>query len=366
MKIVITGGHFSPAYSVIQKIRNSDEVLVIGRRYAFEGDEGETFEYKLCSKNNIPFEILNSGRLQRKLTSRTIPSFLKFPKGIYQAINILRKYRPDVVVTFGGYIGLPVALAAKILHIPVVLHEQTQKAGLSAVLISKVASVVLISFDSSKRYFKNKKTILTGNPIRPEFFEEPKNNFTIQKPAIYITGGSTGSHFINEMIGQIIPQLTQKYQVFHQSGNSSEYRDYDKLSRLQNHNYVISQFFTPLEVFELLRKSDLVISRAGINTITEIIATNAAALLIPLPHGQRNEQMDNAIFVKNMGIGEYMLQDEITPLSLLDQINVMIKEQKKYRTHSLSASKSIRIDAVDKIIEQIYLYGRRGKGRTSY
>ena len=172
MKIAITGGHFSPAYAIMQKLINTDEILCIGRKHALEGDKSLSYEFSVCKTLKIPFFELETGRLTRKVTKNSVVSFAKFPSGVLQALRILKTEKPDIVVTFGGYVGLPVALSAKILGIPVILHEQTQKAGLSARLISKVASVILISFDSSRSFFKNKNVILTGNPIRPEFSEE--------------------------------------------------------------------------------------------------------------------------------------------------------------------------------------------------
>ena len=187
MKIVITGGHFSPAHSVIKKLTKSDEILVIGRRYAFEGDTNETYEYQICQRELISFSEIKAGRLQRKLTSRSIPAALKFPKGIYDALKILKDFNPDVVVTFGGYVGLPVALASSILKIPVVLHEQTQNAGLSSKLIAKVASVICVSFDSSLKHFKQKNVVLTGNPIREEILKLKNTASNSEKTIIYIT-----------------------------------------------------------------------------------------------------------------------------------------------------------------------------------
>ena len=361
MKIIITGGHFSPAYTIIQKLRQEHEIIVIGRKHAFDGDDNETFEYKLCQKLEIPFKILSAGKLQRKFTSKTIPSFARFPSGVYQALKILKKERPDVVVTFGGYVGLPVALASKILRIPVVLHEQTQKAGLSARLIAKVASVILISFKTSEVYFNKKETVLTGNPLRPEFFEDHSKEFRVEKPAIYITGGSTGSHFINDVVGKIIEDLCRDYHVYHQTGNAKEFGDFEELEKFRHKNYTVSQFYAPSEVFKLISESELVISRSGINTVCELLASGSTALLIPLPFGQHNEQKDNAILFKKLGVGEYMDQTDVSPLSLLFKIRAMIKEKDRYKKNIKTAQSYIHIDAADKIVEQILLYGGRSK-----
>lgn len=372
MKIVITGGHFSPAYSVLQKLRIDNEILVMGRRYAFEGDKNETYEYKICKKNSIPFLEINAGRFQRVLTKHTIPSLLRFPKGVYQALRILKKEKPDIVVTFGGYIGLSVAIAAHFSKIPVVLHEQTQKAGLSSRLISRFAAVICISFDASRPFFKGKNVVLTGNPIREEILDLKELDFVPKdRPIIYITGGSTGSHAINIKIKEILPELLKKYKVIHQTGNSLEYNDYELLFEFKNsipkelsENYILKQFFTPNEVAWLLHNASLVISRAGINTVSELLAIGAVSLLIPLPHGQSNEQLDNAILFKNTGLGEYLEQKEINAKVLLGTVNDMIIEQKKYKENSKKAFQLVHLDAADLIIKQVYTYGKGGTERT--
>jgi UDP-N-acetylglucosamine--N-acetylmuramyl-(pentapeptide) pyrophosphoryl-undecaprenol N-acetylglucosamine transferase len=371
MKIVITGGHFSPAYSIIQKMKANNEILVIGRKYAFEGDKNETFEYKACQSLGIPFVPISTGRLQRVLTKHTVPSLFKFPQGIYSSIKILRKFEPDVVVTFGGYVALPVALAASILKIPVVLHEQTLKMGLSSRLISKFAKVICISYESSRGFFKGKNVVLTGNPIREEVLQ--KNNsldISKSKPLIYITGGSTGAHFINSSVKTVLPKLLNDFTIVHHTGNSAKYNDYESLLKFRESldekfkdRYIISQFFKVEEVSWLFRNASLVISRSGINTITELMAVGCVSLLIPLPFGQINEQMENAKFFKRIGLGEYIEQKNLTPEEFLNLIYDMIKKREKYLSKAVEAKKYIHLDAADKIIEQIKIYGGEGPTR---
>lgn len=366
MKIVITGGHFSPAHSVIKKLTKSDEILVIGRRYAFEGDTNETYEYQICQRELISFSEIKAGRLQRKLTSRSIPAALKFPKGIYDALKILKDFNPDVVVTFGGYVGLPVALASSILKIPVVLHEQTQNAGLSSKLIAKVASVICVSFDSSLKHFKQKNVVLTGNPIREEILKLKNTASNSEKTIIYITGGSTGSHAINTAIYEILPELLEDYIVVHQTGNSKETGDFERFESFHDllgnegrKNYILSEFFTPHEVATYMSKAALVVSRSGINTVLELMALGVPSLFIPLPFGQLNEQLENAKLFQKTGLGEFILQKDLSPDLLLSKMRAMIKEQKKYRSNAKNAQKYVHFDAAQQIIEQIRRYGKR-------
>lgn len=331
MKIAITGGHISPALAVIDKLKKNSDIVFIGRKYAYEGDKSESFEYKVCKKLAIPFYQINTGRLQRKFTRYTLASILKFPNGIIGAGMILKKARPDIVLTFGGYVGLPVSIVAFLLKIPVVIHEQTQKAGLTNTIISYFADKVCISFDSSKIYFQGGKTVLTGNPVRKEIFEV-KEKFTIPKgyKVLYITGGSGGSHFINDKISKILPDLVKKYVVIHQTGNSSGFNDYEilgntkkSLGELKN-RYVLKKFISTDEIGWTYKSCDLVISRSGINTVCELLALQKKCLLIPLSHGQKGEQLDNAMLIKNLGLGEFMEQKDVSTSLLLTKIDEMM------------------------------------------
>lgn len=372
MRIVITGGHFSPAYSVIQKIKNEHEILVVGRRYAFEGEINETYEYKICQKERISFKEINAGRLQRKFTLHSVPSLLRFPKGAYSAYKILQEFKPDVIVTFGGYVGLPVAIAASLLRIPIVLHEQTQRAGLASKAIARIAKVVCLSYESSREYFGNANTVLTGNPLRSEIFEEHALSATVTKPFIYITGGSTGAHFINEAIYSILPELLSNYSVVHQTGNSTEFSDFEKLTQFKktlsseySKKYIVSEFFSPYEIASFFQNAVLVISRSGANTVLELMAKGAVSLLIPLPYGQKSEQKDNAKLFVNTGMGEILEQKDLTRESLLRLIHAMISNRERYKKSTANALTYVHKDAADKIIEQIVRYGKRGSSGDS-
>ena len=366
MKIVITGGHFSPAHAVIQKIKSKDEILVVGRRYAFEGEQNETYEYKACVEEGIPFENINAGRLQRKLSRHSAPSLLRFPSGVLEAVKILKKFKPDVVVTFGGYVGLPVAIAATVLKIPVILHEQTLRAGLASRLIAKFATVVLLSFESSKKYFRKSNTVITGLPLRNEIFTKRKVEFRL--PTIYITGGSTGSHAVNENVFSILPELLSEFDVIHQTGNSTAFKDYERAVSLKAAlpqslpgKYTAGKFFPTADVSAFLQNVTLVVGRSGINTIAELLAHGTVALLIPLPTGQMGEQKNNAYFYKKIGLGEVIEQKDLTPQVLLTTIRAMIKGLKTYKNSSKDAEKYVHPGAVDAVIEQIYKYGRRSE-----
>lgn len=365
MKIVITGGHLTPALSVIEEIGEKAQILYIGRKYAIEGDKAVSLEYTTVTSRNIPFAEIKTGRFQRTLTRRTIPSMTKIPLGLAQALLILKKFKPDVVVGFGGYVSFPVALAAKTLKIPVVIHEQTLEAGGANRFIGKFADKICISFDSSLKYFPKEKVVLTGNPIR-EAIHHPKKKFQIDStdPVIYVTGGSQGSHFINHLVSQALASLLDKYILIHQTGDSSEFRDFDKLSILKeglNNNkrdrYIISKFYSPYEVGSVMKRADLVVSRAGVNTISELIVLEKPSYLIPLPISQKDEQLKNAEFLKKLGLGEVGNQKSLTPEIFVREVNAMMENLKEYKIKHFKSH--FPKNAATKIVEVIYAASKK-------
>lgn len=345
MKLVITaggGGHFAPALSVIKKLPKEHEVLVIGRKYAFEGDKTIALEYRTAQALKIPFKSITTARLQRSFTRHTIPSIAKLPLGLYQAIQILKDYQPDVVLSFGGYVSVPVTLAARLLSIPVVIHEQTLGAGMANKLAAPFAKVICLSFEESRKFFPQKNVVVTGNPLRFEILtakaeDSPIDANSTKTPLIYITGGSLGSHAINMLVRDSIEELVRSYTVFHQTGDAQEFKDYDRLQekrmelpKMLRDRYLLTKFVNPASVGALMKSADLVVARAGMNTVSELIYLNTPALLIPLPHGQNKEQLVNAEFFERCGLGLILKQEKATPKEFIGAIAQMMKEIKKF------------------------------------
>jgi len=339
MKIILIGGHLSPALSVLQALPKDTQVLFIGRKYALEGDKALSLEYKTVTELNIPFQEINAGRLQRKFTKFTLPSLLKFPLGIIQAFSILIKTKPDVVVGFGGYASVPVIFSAYILKIPAIVHEQTMGAGLANRIAYRFAKKICISWDSSRKYFPEDKIVLTGNPIRNFLISNSKFSiFNNNLPVVYVTGGSSGSHLINLLIEGIIAELLKKYNVIHQTGDAKEFHDFDRLSQLKKslpeslrHNYLLKKFIDPSEIGDLLNSSSLIISRSGINTVTELLYFEKPAILIPLPFAQNDEQTCNAKFLERIGLGVVLRQEDANQEKLLETVNQMVGKIDNYR-----------------------------------
>src|SRR5690606_18186799 len=182
------------------ELKNND-ILYIGRKYALEGDKAVSLEYQTITSMNISFQEIKTGRLQRSFTKYTFPSLAKIPVGFAQAIYILNNFKPDVVVGFGGYVSVPVIMAADFLKIPTIIHEQTLEAGAANKFLGKIVDKVCISFEQSAKYFPKDKIVLTGNPIRKSI-SKPSKKYTLPSgfPILYITGGKIGRASCRERV----------------------------------------------------------------------------------------------------------------------------------------------------------------------
>ncbi|MCL4354048.1 UDP-N-acetylglucosamine--N-acetylmuramyl-(pentapeptide) pyrophosphoryl-undecaprenol N-acetylglucosamine transferase [Patescibacteria group bacterium] len=360
MRIIIIGGHLSPAFSVIQEFKE-EEILLVGRKYAMEGDSALSLEYQFAKEHDVSFEEITTGRLQRKFTIHTVSSLFKFPLGFIQAISILRSFKPNIVVGFGGYVQLPIIFAAKILGIPVIIHEQTFEAGFANEIASFFADKVLISWESSRKYFSKNKTIITGNPVRKEILSaKVLSHVKKSKPLIYITGGSLGSHKINTLVQGCLEELLKTAEVIHQTGDSKAFSDFDKLCSIREklpktlkENYKLNKFFSADKVASIYNKADLVISRSGVNTVTELFYLKKPALLIPLSFAQKNEQFKNAEFLKEMGLAE-IGDDNMNSQEFLSIISSMIKNLKNYQVKNLDFERKTIQEAAGKIAKIIW------------
>jgi len=339
MKLLIIGGHLSPALSLIDALPEEWEIVFVGRKFVFEGEKAVSLEYRAITKLGVKFINLSTGRLQRKLTIDTFPSLLKLPVGFLNAFKILLSEKPDAVVGFGGYVQVPVVIGAFLLRIPVVLHEQTLEVGFANRICAKFARKICISWTSSAKFFPKEKTVLTGIPLRKEVLRAMKEkSFENKIKQIFITGGSSGSHFINSVIEGCIEGLLRNFKVTHLTGDSQKYNDFDRLSKLKSQfphileeNYELKKFVEPQEFTKILRNSDLIISRSGINTVFEIFILNKPAILIPIPFAQRNEQLRNAMFLKDNRQGEVFEQKDLDSETLLRKIYEMTENLPKYK-----------------------------------
>ena len=344
MRIAIIGGHLSPALSVIDALPKDNDVIFIGRKQVLEGDKAISLEEKVITEKGIPFYPITTGRLQRRITRHTLFSLLKLPVGVQQALSLLKKTSPDIVLSFGSYVSLPVVFASFLRSIPIVIHEQTLEAGLANRIAARFATKICISWESSRRFFPAEKTVLTGNPIRKfqiSNYKYPMSNG--RKKLIYVTGGSLGSHAINLLIDGCIERLLDEHLIYHQTGDAREFNDFERLenrkkqlSELKQSRYTLTKFVSADDIGVLLKQADLVVGRSGINTVSELLYFEKSAILIPLPFSQRKEQKKNALFLERIGLAKVVEQDGLTSEILYSQIEERLR-------HKLTPTKEVGV-----------------------
>ncbi len=347
MKIAITGGHLAPAVAVIEALqKEKNKVVFFGRKHAFDGDMSLSFEYQTVKRLGIPFHEIETGKIKRHFTLDAVKSLTKVPKGLRSTTRLLKEEKPDILLTFGGYLSIPVAICARMQGIPIVIHEQTQNSGMANRFVAKFATKICISFESSKRYFPKGRTVVTGNPLRPEIFT-PGKRFVIPpgKKIIYITGGSTGAHKINMLVKEALNDLLKDFVVIHQTGDTTLTNDYISLQDLrkslpedEKESYILKKFVEPDELAWIYKNADVVVARSGINTTLELITTKSVALLIPLKVGQKDEQLKNAKYYEKTGLGIYHEQEGLTPEKFLSDIARLVKESSTRKKNAKTQS----------------------------
>jgi UDP-N-acetylglucosamine--N-acetylmuramyl-(pentapeptide) pyrophosphoryl-undecaprenol N-acetylglucosamine transferase len=365
MKILITGAHFTPAQAVIEELKKVKdiELVYIGRGSTREGDKTPSIESQVLPDLGVKFYSIIAGRLRREFSLATLISFFKIPIGFIQSFWIVLKEHPRLVLSFGGYVSVPVVFSAWLLNIPIIIHEQTLVTGLANHISSLFADKIAVSFD--KEYeFKKEKIVLTGNPIRKELLidTQPKDKKLEQfikdsqkegLPLIYITGGNQGSHIINETILKSLERLVKMAFIIHQTGDS-KYNDFDQLVNqskdLKNGDRYLAFKWVKVEDLNFIyRKVDLVVSRGGANTLSELSYFGLPTLVIPIPFAIKNEQLVNAKYFKDRGLAQILLQKDLTENKLVDDITKLLQNLTGLKRQAKNAQSLIIEDASQRL-----------------
>lgn len=331
MKVLIaaggTGGHIYPGISIATKIKKEHPEAII----TFVGtDKG--LEKDLIPKEGFPIEIIRVKGFRRKISFDTFKSIGKLFSGLFDAIHVIKKTNPDIVIGTGGYVCGPILFIASMYKIPTLIHEQNAFPGITNKILSRFVDCVAISFTESKSFFKNNKNIvLSGNPIREEFKDSnrmiarAKMNIPKEDFVISVSGGSQGALSINNSMVKVIDEL-KKYKdirIIHITGKGQ----YENILRmLKEKNITINRYpkiqILPysFEVANIYKASDLIISRAGAMTISEITAVGRPAILIPFPYATDNHQEFNARVISDMDGGILIKDKELNGDVLLETI----------------------------------------------
>jgi len=332
--LLIVGNHHTPAIELIRQLKQ-DKFITWDLSYVSHLHSRELhIKNSIVKELKVKFYSLKSSKFDRYHPASFILSFPLLFISIKQSLVLLKKTKPDLVISFGGYSSVPLVFAAFLKAIPVIIHEQTPTFGLSTKINSIFTKKIALSYPPSvslfSSLFKN-KIVVTGNLLRSQIYQNSTKNYQIlvskikQNPLLYITGGSQGSETINQNILPILPKLTQKYLVIHHTGVNHFASIKKQFPHLKN--YYPTDYVGLEDIGWVLQNASIIISRAGANTCQEIIALKKNSLLVPLPKSSQDEQNKNAILVKkNLPQTIILDQDKLCPTQILTGLNQLTKQ----------------------------------------
>ena len=350
INILVTGGgssgHISPALAIINTVR-ALAANGAGWQPVFRylgGRQG--IEQRIVTEAGIDFVGIETGKLRRYFSVQNATDMLRIPVGVGQAVAEVRRFAPDVVLSTGGYVGVPPVMAAWLLRRPILTHEQTVQIGLANRITARFATQIALSFAGAARELPARlraKTIVTGNPVRPAIFGGDKAEaarlagFAPEDdalPTVYVTGGSQGARIINRAVEAALPDLLAHCRIIHQCGQqpAGDEQDYDRLERAAaalapelRRRYFFTRFVGD-EIRHVFALADLVVGRAGAGTIAEICVLGKPALYIPLVPTGGDEQTRNARMCAEAGAAAIIPQAELNGPRLLAEMRTLLAD----------------------------------------
>lgn len=351
--IVLTGGgtagHVTPNIAMIPTLQKKGfQISYIG---SYDG-----IEKKLIEEMGIPYYGISSGKLRRYFDVKNFTDPFNVIKGFFEAKKLMKKLNPDVVFSKGGFVTVPVVVAAKLSKIPAVIHESDMTPGLANKLCLPFCTKVCCNFPEAITNLPAKKAVLTGTPIRQELLSGNKKaalEFTglkADKPVIMIIGGSLGSVVVNNAVRKILPDLLKDFQVIHLCGKGKV----DET--LKNQTGYVQYEYIKDELADLFALSDIIISRAGANAICEISALKKPNLLIPLSaNASRGDQILNARSFERLGYSKVLEEEELTDTLLLSEIQDLYQNKENYIE---KMSQSTQNDSIGQIVTMLCGYAK--------
>lgn len=348
-RIILTGGgtagHVTPNMALIPELRKAGyDVHYIG---SYEG-----IEKKLIEDMQVPYHGISSGKLRRYFDVKNFSDPFRVVKGYGEAVRLMKSLKPDVVFSKGGFVSVPVVMAAKHCKVPAIIHESDMTPGLANKLAIPCAVKVCCNFPETVSYLPEGKAVLTGTPIRHELFEGNAAEgltycgFHADKPVLLVIGGSTGSVVVNEAVRSCLDTLLEHFQIIHICGK-------DKIDAAYNGRPGYVQFeYVKKELASLLALSDIVISRAGANAICELLSLRKPNVLIPLSAAaSRGDQILNARSFEQQGYSKVIEEEQLSSQTLSDAVLEVYQNRQSYIEKMSSSELSDSVGTIMKLIE---------------
>jgi len=327
-RILLTGGgtagHVTPNIALIPGLKERNYTIkYIGSK--------DGIEKKLITEMGIDYNSISTGKLRRYFSLKNFTDPFRVLAGYNQAKKIIKKYDPNIVFSKGGFVSVPVVLAAKHYKVPVIIHESDMTPGLANKLSFSAATTVCHNFPETAQYLPEGKSLLTGSPIREELKKGNADKglefcgFTKDKPVIMVIGGSLGAQRVNELVRASLDELTKEFQIVHLCGAGKTEPSLDNMEGYVQFEYIKD------ELKDLFAMSSLIISRAGANAICEILALEKPSVLIPLSaKASRGDQILNANSFKKQGFCEVLDEDTLTKEQLIETVKSVYNSKELY------------------------------------
>ncbi|MBV9865916.1 MAG: undecaprenyldiphospho-muramoylpentapeptide beta-N-acetylglucosaminyltransferase [Abitibacteriaceae bacterium] len=378
LKILVTGGgssgHISPALAIIKTLQElaaqtgadwTPRFLYLGGKRGLEKD--------LVEKAGIPFVGVETGKLRRYLSRENLTDLFRIPVGTWQALQEVRNFRPDVVLATGGYVAVPPVIAAAMLRVPILIHEQTVQIGLANRITARFATRIALSFESAMYELPpalRHKAFVAGNPVRSTIFngqaEEARRHFSFNPdddslPTLYVTGGSQGARILNRAVEAVLPDLLSVCRIIHQCGQQppGQEQDYDRLQRAVSQlspelsrRYGLTRFIAE-ELKHVFALADLVVGRAGAGTVSELCALGKPAIYVPLVPTGGDEQTRNAKMCQRVGAAIIIPQADFDGLSLLSEVKTLLADKSRLDVMGRAASSLAKPNAARDMAEAV-------------
>lgn len=348
-RIVLTGGgtagHVTPNIALLPRLKELHyDIQYIG---SYEGIEKD-----LITPFQIPYHGISSGKLRRYFSMKNFSDPFRVLKGFREASHLIKTLKPDVIFSKGGFVSVPVVMAGKRHHVPIIIHESDMTPGLANKLSIPSAFKVCCNFPETLKSLPEDKAILTGCPIRQELLHGDKaaaleyTGLTSEKPVILIIGGSLGSVAVNNAVRGILPELLKDFQVIHLCGKNKTDQSLKDTKGYVQYEYIKD------ELKDLFALCDLVISRAGANAICELVALHKPNILIPLSaNASRGDQILNARSFEKQGYSMVIEEEDLTNELLLSSIRKLYLERDSYVKAMKHSSGQDTITTITRLIE---------------
>lgn len=349
-RIILTGGgtagHVTPNIALLPRLRELQyDIHYIG---SYNG-----MEKQLVEQQGIPYHGISSGKLRRYFSLQNFTDPFRVLKGFSEANRLIKQLKPDVIFSKGGFVSVPVVIAGKKNHVPVIIHESDMTPGLANKICMRTAKKICCNFPETVKLLPADKAVLTGTPIRRELLNGSRDagfaftGLSDDKPILLMMGGSTGSRAVNAGLRSALPQLLKEFHVIHLCGKGN------LDSTLAQPGYIQYEYISD-ELKDLFAISDIVLSRAGANAICELLALKKPNILVPLPAAvSRGDQILNANSFKKQGFSYVLEEEKLNADTLMAAVHEVYNNRDSYKKAMATSNQSNGVDIVIKLIKEL-------------